>query len=77
MQLTEEQAKVLRRLAHAQRVSLAELVRRGVDLMLRSGGVGSTDELRARAAAVSGRFHSGHSDLSTAHDNHLPGAYAR
>jgi hypothetical protein len=75
IQLTPEQAKALRRLAAAEGVSQAELVRRFVDEgLLRFRGRGGAERVR-RALAVVGRFRSGHRDVSERHDRHLDEAY--
>ncbi len=76
IQLTEEQAARLKRLASAKGVSVAELFRQGVEVLLRSNGI-SPEEQRQRAIAVAGRFHSGQSDLSVNHDNHLAEVYKK
>ncbi len=77
IQLTEEQAAALKRLAAAKRVSVAELIRQGVENLLHSIGTISPEERRKRALAVAGRFHSGISDLSRKHDEHLAEAFSR
>lgn len=59
IQLTEEQASRLKELAVAEGVSMAELVRRGVDAMLSSTAPISRAERRRRAMAVSGKYISG------------------
>ena len=71
IQLTEEQAKALKRLASKLGISLAELIRRGVDTVLNSSGEISVEERRQRAIAAAGRFHSGKEDISTKHDEYL------
>ncbi len=69
--LTEEQADSLRKLAAAERQSMADLVRDGVDALLASRAGGRRDGATARALAAVGRFHSGVPDLGTRHDDHL------
>ena len=71
IQLTEKQAKALKELAAAQGVSVAELIRQSVDKFLRSSGYLTSTERRQRALAAIGRFHSGHTDISTRHDQYL------
>jgi hypothetical protein len=71
IQLSEEQFAALKRLAHSRGCSLAQVIREAVDLVVRQGSEASPRELRARAAAVSGRFRSGPKDLSRAHDRYL------
>ncbi len=75
IQLTEEQAKALREIARAKGRSMAELVRRSVDSLLRSQGMLNREELKRRAMAAVGRFHSGASDISTNHDRYLSEAF--
>jgi hypothetical protein len=72
IQLTEEQAKILKALAAQQGVSVADLIQRGVDEVLKTiDGV----ERRQRALAAAGKFRSGRSDLSAEHDHYLAEAY--
>lgn len=71
IQLTEEQARALKRLARRKHVSLAALVRAGVDEVLRSEGAITDAERRRRAVKAAGRFRSGRRDLSERHDEQL------
>lgn len=71
IQLTEEQAEVLQKLARLKKLSIAEIIRRGINLYLQSLGTVTPDEWGKRAIAATGRFHSGVSDLSTKHDKYL------
>ena len=75
IQLTEEQARRLKALAAERGTSVAELIRQGVDDLLRRAGGPDMEEIRRRAIAVAGRFRSGHSDISTNHDEYLAEAY--
>ena len=75
IQLTEEQVNSLKRLANKLHVSLAELVRQGVDTVLRSSGETTGKERKRRAIAAAGRFRSGKRDLSAKHDVHLVKAF--
>lgn len=71
IQLTDEQHSALKRLAESKRVSMAELVRQGVDEVLKSGITISDEELRKRALEIVGRFNSGKSDISEKHDEYF------
>ena len=71
IQLTEEQSRFLREMAEEEGVSLAEIVRRSVEAMMRSRHELSLEERRERAIALAGRFHSGVSDLATRHDDYF------
>lgn len=76
IQLTEEQARLARRLAAERHVSMAEVLREGLELLARSRAHAvPAEERRRRAQAVAGRFHSGSSDGSAKHDAYLAEAY--
>jgi Arc/MetJ-type ribon-helix-helix transcriptional regulator len=76
IQLTEEQARHLRRLSARTGRSMADLIREGVDeLLRREGSEQSPRDRRARAAALAGRFHSGVGDLAEEHDRYLSEVY--
>jgi site-specific recombinase len=77
IQLTEDQAKALKRLAATRRVSIAELIRQGVDTVLRSNAGIDLDEKRRRAIEAVGKFRSGQRDISEKHDNYLAEAMQR
>jgi len=72
IQLTEEQARRLRRVAREQGVSVAEIVRRCVESALTETG-GARSARYARAAKLIGTFRDpeGAKDLATSHDRHL------
>jgi hypothetical protein len=76
IQLTDGQARRLRREAREQGVSLAEMVRRCVDRSLNAQKVDRA-RLYARAAALVGRFgdRKGARDLARAHDRYLDKAF--
>ena len=76
VQLTEEQIEKLKVLARKHKVSMSEIIRRSVDHTLGEQHDLSSDERRRRAAEAAGRFGSGHSDVSSRHDDHLAEAYA-
>ena len=76
IQLTEDQARHAKRIAAEQGVSMAAVIRQGVDLLLRSAETAVTDDVRAtRAIAAAGRFRSGGGDGAVEHDRHLRDAY--
>ncbi len=70
VQLTEEQADRLKRLATERGMSLAALVREAVDRTLTEG---DWQEKRRRALAVVGKYSSGRSDIAVNHDKYLAG----
>ena len=71
IQLTETQAQSLKRMTHRHRLSMAELIRRGVDRVLTSDLSATPDRKKRKALAASGRFHSGRRDVSVHHDRYL------
>ena len=75
IQITEEQAKALRRLAARLNVSQAELARRGID-QLQSKRAVLTPEQRKRALDVVGMFESDRDDVGERHDDYLAEIYA-
>ncbi len=77
IQLTEEQSRALKRLSAQRDVSVAELIRQGINLYLRSCGTISQEERRQRAIKAAGQFRSGQADLSEKHDAYLAEAYGK
>lgn len=75
IQLPEEQVSTLKRLAIQQHVSMAEMIRRAVDLFTTLPDTGNLQERRQRALAAAGRFHSGHDDTAARHDDYLAEAF--
>jgi hypothetical protein len=74
IQLTEEQADEIKRVANERRQSVAELIRQGVDMILKSGASVDSGERRRRAAEIAGKFSSGRNDISQKHDEYLADA---
>lgn len=75
IQLAEEQVAVIKHLAALQHTSMAEIIRKAVDMFTASPDVENIQECRKRALAATGQFHSGKKDLSTRHDDYLAEAY--
>jgi len=75
IQLTEEQARALKELAHREGKSVAELTRQAIDYWLQIVGSVSVEERHRRALAAVGRFRSGRTDISKRHDEYLAEAY--
>ena len=75
IQLTEAQARRVRQIAAARRISMAEAIRHGLDAFLRDAVTPGRDEQVRRALAASGRFRSGSAGTSSAHDDALAEAY--
>jgi len=77
VQFTEEQLAQLRRLAAEKGVSVSELVRRGVDRVLREERSPDRKELMARALEVAGKYDSGLTDIGRRHDDYLAEDFGR
>ncbi len=77
IQLTEEQVKAIKKLAASRHVSGAELIRRAVDVMIKSGTAAEPEERRTRAIEIVGRFSSGKRDVSRKHDKYLAEAFRK
>jgi hypothetical protein len=77
IQLTEEQAKALKKMAASRHLSNAELIRRAVDSMIKSGPAADPEERRKRAIDIAGKFSSGKSDVSRKHDKYLTEAFGK
>ena len=73
VQLTERQARSLRRLAEQRGVSMAAIVRELVDRTI--ANVDARDDRAARARSAVGRFASGRADTSGEHDAVLGDAF--
>ena len=77
IQLTEEQARALKKMAASRHLSSAELIRRAVDIMIKSGPGADPEDRRKRALDIAGKFSSGKSDVSRKHDKYLADAFSK
>jgi hypothetical protein len=77
IQLTEEQSRALKKVAAARGESMAEVIRRAVDGVIRSGVAFPADEKKKRALDIVGKFKSGRRDVSKRHDAHLAEVYGK
>jgi len=77
IQLTEEQVKALRKISTNSHLSIAELIRRAVDAMIKSRVTVDPDERLKRALEVVGKFSSGKRDISRKHDAYLADALTK
>ena len=75
IQLTAEQAKRVRQIAGVHRISMAEAIRRGLEVFLRDAAALDRDEQVHRALAACGKYRSGSADTSGDHDAALAEAY--
>lgn len=74
VQLTEEQVRNLKWLAHQKGVSMSELLRRGADEMLRTNGP-TLDERYERAWNAVGCIKGDAADVAERHDDYLAEIY--
>lgn len=77
IQLSEEQAKAVKRIAASQGRSMAEVIRRAVDEVIIASPAGDWNERHQRALAIVGKFRSGKRDVSINHDRYLAEAYRK
>lgn len=73
--LPEEQYEKLKKRAAGKGVSMSELVREGIDLVLSAPDGLSRDEMKKRALEMIGKYNSGLTDVSEKHDEYLAEAY--
>ena len=76
IQLTKEQASLVKRIAAERHVSMAKVIREALDRSLRphTNALSHEDRIR-RAIDAAGRCRSGTADSSAEHDRHLAEAY--
>lgn len=70
-QLSQDQARRLKAMAAAEGVSVAELLRRGAELVLAHGHEESPEARKRRALAVVGAFRDEREDVAEGHDDYL------
>ena len=74
VQLTNEQARDLKRLAETEGVSMAEIVRGCIAERLRQSEEPTKTEIKQRLMGIAGGFH-GPADLAEHHDDYAAEAY--
>jgi len=77
IQLTDEQARAIKRIASAKGVSVAEVIRRAVEGIIKSSPEADTEERQKRALEIVGKFRSGKRDVSKRHDAYLAEGYGK
>jgi hypothetical protein len=77
IQLTEDQAEKLKAAAARRGISIAALIRQGVDTLLAIQNERSPEEAYRRAASAAGAFRSGTSDTASRHDDVLVDGFLR
>ncbi len=76
IQLTEKQAREIKRLAAEKNVSIAELIRQGVELLLKSPSLMDREGQIGRAKAAAEKHRSDRIDVSRNHDSYLEEAFS-
>ena len=77
IQLTEDQTKSLKKIAATRHLSVAELIRRAVDAMIKTNLSVDAEEQFKRSLEIAGKFRSGRRDISREHDAYLSEGYGR
>ena len=75
IQITNEQALTLKKLASSEGVSMAMLIRRSIDQFVQQHGDVSLAIRKQRALAIVGKYASQDSDVSQEHDRYLTAIY--
>ncbi len=71
IQLTEEQSRRLKAIAARKGISIAELIRQGIDASLGIDASPSREDLVKRAIQAAGKFKSSRHDVARRHDKYL------
>jgi hypothetical protein len=77
IQLTEDQAKTLKRISASKHLSIAELIRRAIDTMIKITPAADPEERLKRAHDIVGKFSSGKQDISKKHDVYLTETFVK
>ncbi len=71
IQLTEDQARKVKKIAAHRGVPMAEVIRDAIDGMIHSEARTAPEDRRKRALDIVGKFRSGKRDVSKRHDAYL------
>jgi len=77
IQLTDEQAQAIKRIASAKGVSVAEVIRRAVEGVIKTSPKADMKERQKQALDIVGKFRSGKRDISKRHDAYLAEGHAK
>jgi hypothetical protein len=77
IQLTEEQASKVKKMATSKGVPMAEVIRDAVEGLIRSDAQTVSKQRRKRALEIVGKFRSGKKDVSEKHDAYLDKAWGQ
>ncbi len=76
IQLTEGQARSLKKIARKRDVSMAELIRESVDALILAQPADGQDAAWERSLSVIGKYRSGAADAARDHDRYLDEAFS-
>lgn len=77
IQLTPQQAEIIRQIAQERGVSMAEIIRQSIEAFVRDVRRPTQDEIRRRAKEMAGALRGGPPDLAERHDDYLAEAFDR
>jgi predicted DNA-binding protein len=77
IQLSEEQAEKVKKVAASRGVPMAQIIREAIDESIRLNRGIALEERRDRALKIVGRFRSGKEDVSRKHDAYLTEIFAK
>lgn len=77
IQLTEDQARAIKKMATAQGISMAAFIRQAVEGLINSSPDEDRQERIRRAREIVGQYRSGKGDVSRRHDDYLDEAFQR
>jgi hypothetical protein len=77
IQLTQTQARTVKKVAMIERTSVAEIIRRAVENMIQTNPQVSSQERVRRAVEIVGKFRSGKRNVSRKHDEYLAEVYGK
>ena len=75
IQLTEQQSRELKRLATAQGLSMAELIRQSVDQFIQTNAETTGQEKLLKLKEIAGKYTTDITDLAENHDDYLDDIY--
>lgn len=75
IQLNDEQAERIKKIAADRHISMAEVVRQAVDMIIASNMAAGAEERKNKALAAVGKFGSGRHDIAREHDKYLAEAF--
>jgi hypothetical protein len=77
IQLTEDQARTIKKMATDQGISMAAFIRQAVEGFIKSSPDENRQERIRRAREIVGQYRSGKGDISRRHDDYLDEAFQR